>query len=105
MGQRVVEQMVRSGRFRPDVRLRIDLHGVSCFGPGRHRTLIRWEWIERVTSNQHGVVIVSGKDEIVLPSGAFGLDPAALAERLQRASSIHARADVIAELGVTSPAS
>ncbi len=96
--------MVRSGRFGPDVRLRIDLHGVSCFGPGSHRSLIRWEWIERITPGPHGVVVVSGKDEIVIPSGAFGLEPAALAERLQRAGSIHARADIIAELGLTRPA-
>lgn len=101
MTARSVEETVRAGRFGPTLRLRIDLHGVSSFGPGRHRALIRWEWIEKVASHPHGVVVTSNRDKIVLPSGVFGLEPAALAERLERAGSIFMRADIIDELSQT----
>lgn len=98
MSPRVVEEMIRSGRFGRTLRLRIDLHGVSTFGPGSHRTLIRWEWITRISARNHGVVIESDKQEIVFPSGSFGLEPAALAERLTEAGSIFKRADVLEAL-------
>jgi hypothetical protein len=99
----MVEETVRSGRLGPTVRLRIDLHGVSSFGPGKHHTAIRWEWIERITTAQHGVIVTSDAHEIVLPSGTFGLEPAVLAERLEKAGSIFERADVLDELGRTTP--
>ncbi len=97
----MVEAIVRTGRFGPTLRLRVDLHGVSSFGPGKHRTLIRWEWIERITADQHGVVVTSDKGELAFPAGVFGLPPEALAERLEKAGSIFQRADVIAELSRT----
>ena len=99
----MVEETIRSGRFGSTIRLRIDLHGVSSFGPGKHHTAIRWEWIERITPAQHGVVVVSDAHEIVLPSGTFGLEPAVLAERLEQAGSIFDRADIIAELSRSTP--
>ncbi|MHB1535923.1 MAG: hypothetical protein ACYC1D_15205 [Acidimicrobiales bacterium] len=99
MGQRSAEEVVRSGRFGPTLRLRVDLHGVSSFGPGKHHTLIRWEWVEKITPDAHGVVVTSANGNVVFPSGAFGLEPEALAERLGRAGSIFARAEIIAGLG------
>lgn len=102
---RVVEEVVRSGRTGHSIRLRIDLHGVSCFGPGDHRTLIRWEWIESITPDCRGVTIVSGTDQILLPSGAFGLEPEALAGQLDRAGSIFARAEVLDQLSSAPPSS
>lgn len=72
----MVEEVIRSGRFGATLRLRVDLHGV---------------------------VVTSDSEEIVFPSGVFGLDPPALAERLEQAGSITRRADVIAELGRTEP--
>ncbi|MDQ6783859.1 MAG: hypothetical protein M3063_10525 [Actinomycetota bacterium] len=101
MSRRAIEELVRAGRFGPTVRLRIDLHGVSSFGPGTHRTLIRWEWIERVVVHNDGVVITSARGEVVFPSGVFGLDPPALAERLEGAGSIFRRADILDELSRT----
>ncbi|MGH9078416.1 MAG: hypothetical protein ACRDY0_13375 [Acidimicrobiales bacterium] len=99
MARRVAEELVQAGRCGPTVRLRVDLHGVSSFGPGNHHTLIRWEWIQRIVPDTHGV-IVGGKDnEVVFPAGVFGLAPSELAEQLVRADSIFERADVIAELG------
>lgn len=94
---------MRSGRSGPTLRLRIDLHGVSSFGPGKHHTLIRWEWIEAVTADQHGVIVTSEDSEIVLPRGAFGLDPAVLAEQIGRAGSIVHRADIIEGLARAEP--
>ncbi|MDQ6838877.1 MAG: hypothetical protein M3137_11235 [Actinomycetota bacterium] len=101
MSRRAIEEQVRAGRFGPIVRLRIDLHGVSSFGPGSHRTLIRWEWIESVVVHNHGVVVTSARGEVVFPSGVFGLAAPALAERLEEAGSIFRRADVIDELSRT----
>ncbi len=77
--------------------MRVDLHGISSFGPGDARTLIRWEWIEEIAADE-GVVVRSSRDRLALPAGAFGLAPEALAERLEAARSIVHRTDVIAEL-------
>lgn len=101
MSPRVAEEVVRSGSsagLAGLVRLRVDLHGVSTFGPGDRRTLIRWEWIEEISCEPHSVVVHSDRHEIVFPSGTFGIGPQALAELLAKAGSILQRADVIAEL-------
>ena len=89
--------MVRRRRFGPKVKLRVDLHGVSSFGPGDTRTLIRWEWIEGIEVDD-GVVVRSARDEVRFPPGCFGLDPEVLAQRLDAARSIVDRTDVIGEL-------
>ncbi|MDQ6613945.1 MAG: hypothetical protein M3083_04165 [Actinomycetota bacterium] len=101
MGKRVVEEMVRINRLGPKRRMRIDLHGVSTFGPGRHHTLIRWEWISEIAPSHHGVVIDSGKVQIIFPSGVFGLDPHDLADRLEEARSIFKRGEIIEQLSRT----
>lgn len=98
MSQRVAEYEMRTKRFGPKVRFRVDLHGVSVFGPGREHLLIRFEWLESVAVDGGDVVVSSLYDQIRLPKGAFGLDPVTLAERLEDARSIHRRADVIGQL-------
>ncbi len=97
MGQRVADFVVRRRPFGPKMVVRVDLHGVSSFGPGDARTLIRWEWVEGIEVDG-GVVVRSSKDRVEIPPGAFGLDPEALAQRLDAARSIVHRTDVIAEL-------
>ncbi len=97
MGQRVADFVVRRRPFGPKVVVRVDLHGISSFGPGDARTLIRWEWIEDIAVDG-GVVVRSANARIELPPGAFGLDPEALAQRLEAARSIVHRTDVIAGL-------
>lgn len=100
MGMRIVEERIRDGRFGRfgrARRLRVDLHGVSVFGPGDDHRAIRWEWIEEITAGQQ-VVVRSGDGAIAIPAGTFGLTPAALADRLHEARSITRRAEVIAEL-------
>ena len=97
MAQRVADFIVRRRPFGPKVLVRVDLHGVSSFGPGDARTLIRWEWIEDIAVDG-GVAVRSANDRVELPPGAFGLDPEALAQRLEAARSIVHRTDVIAEL-------
>lgn len=97
MAQRVADFVVRRRRFGPKVTIRVDLHGVSTFGPGDQRTLIRWEWIEDI-SVADGVVVRSSKDRVEFPPGSFGLDPEMLAERLEQGRSIAHRSDVIAGL-------
>lgn len=89
--------MVRARRFGPRLRVRVDLHGVSVFGRGDERTLIRWEWIEQIRVGD-GVEVTSANARLVIPSGAFGLDPPALAARLEAARSIVERPDVLEEL-------
>ncbi len=93
----VAEDQVRSGRLRPRQRVRVDLHGVSVFGPGRQRTLIRWEWMEDISVDR-GVVVRSANARLTLPPGAFGLAPEVLAAQLERARSIVERPDVIGAL-------
>lgn len=79
-------------------RLRVDLHGVSVFGPGDARTLIRWERIRSIEADEGGVTVVAAGDELTFPPGAFGLDPQELAGRLERGRSIMERPDVIGNL-------
>ncbi len=97
MPRQVAEDVVRAGRFGPRLRVRVDLHGVSVFGRGDERTLIRWEWIEQIRVGD-GVEVTSANAELVIPSGAFGLAPPALAARLEAARSIVERPDVLEEL-------
>lgn len=97
MAQRVAEHVMRPTRFGSKVLLRVDLHGVSRFGPGDTHTLIRWEWIDSIEVDS-GVVVRSASEEVVLPSGAFGVDGDDLAEQLQSARSIQDRAEVISRL-------
>lgn len=98
MRERVAEHRVVSDRPGRGLRLRVDLHGVSVFGPGDLRTLIRWEWISGIDATDDGVVVRSPRAELTFPPGAFGLQPAALADRLRRARSITERPDLIGEL-------
>ncbi len=79
------------------VRVRVDLHGVSIFGPGDRRTLIRWEAITSIEA-ANGVVVRSQGAELTIPPRAFGVDPSQLASRLEAAKSIVDRPDVIGEL-------
>lgn len=95
--ERVAEHHL-TGRPAGDLRLRVDLHGVSVFGPGEDRTLIRWEWIRAIEAGLGGVVVRSAEAELTLPLGAFGLAPAELARRLERARSISERPEVIGAL-------
>ncbi len=95
---RVAEHVMRSRPFGPKIRFRVDLHGVSCFGPGEARTLIRWEWVEKIGVEEGSVVVTSAKDRVTLPSGAFGFTAPDLAERLEVARSITHRPEVIGEL-------
>lgn len=92
--------MLRRRLFGPSLRLRVDLHGVSVFGPGDQRTLIRWEWIEGIEADE-AVEVRSASDALRLPAGAFGLSPAVLAERLQAARSLERRPEVIEELALS----
>ena len=99
MAPRVAEHIVRGRLFGPSRLLRVDLHGVSEFGAGDERALIRWEWVEAIELDR-GSVLVRGADEcIVMPSGAFGMPAAELAAELERARAIHNRAEVIGRLG------
>jgi hypothetical protein len=102
VSQRVAEHVVRVGLLRRRRRLRVDLHGVSVFGPGGAHTLIRWEWVESVTVEGPGggVVVRSAKgdDEVRFPAGAFGCDPATLVGHLEAAQSIARRPEIIAAL-------
>lgn len=97
MGSSIAEEYIKASRFARRQRLRVDLHGVSLFGPGDHHTAIRWEWIEELSIGS-GVMVRSAKGTITIPSGTFGLTPAALADKLERAKSITARPDILTEL-------
>jgi hypothetical protein len=91
--------VVRGRFFGPKRLFRVDLHGVSTFGAGDDRCLVRWEWVEGIEVEPGtGVVVRSASDRIVLPSGAFGLSSEALAAELERARSIAARSEVITRL-------
>jgi hypothetical protein len=79
------------------VRVRVDLHGVSIFGPGDRRTLIRWEAITSIEVAD-GVLVRSQGAELTIPPRAFGLEAAHLAARLEAGKSIVDRPDVIGEL-------
>jgi hypothetical protein len=104
MASTVAEHQVRAGRFGSKRRIRVDLHGVSVFGPGSRRTLIRWEWVEAISVGEGGdggVVVTSAEDRLTLPPGAFGRAPEVLAEELERARSIVHRPDVIGSLSAS----
>jgi hypothetical protein len=98
MSARVVEVIVSAGRRRAERRIRIDLHGISTFGPGPHHSLIRWEQLASLSAGPHGVTASSSRAEIILPNGIFGVEPAALASKLEQARSIFQRSDILAEL-------
>ncbi len=98
MAMRVAEHVMRSRLFGPKIRFRVDLHGVSTFGPGDARTLIRWEWIDTIEVKEGQAVVSSAKDRVAFPSGAFGFSAPDLAERLEKARSITRRPEVIGEL-------
>jgi len=97
MAQRVAEDLVRPRRFGPKAVVRVDLHGVSLLGPGDQRTVIRWEWVEAIEVAD-GVTVRSATDEVRIPRGAFGTDPASLGELLEQGRSIVTRGDAIARL-------
>ena len=78
--------------------LRVDLHGVSEYSAGDAHTLIRWEWVKGIELEKGSVVVRSSEGSIVLPSGAFGLEPNELADELERARGITNRSDVIGRL-------
>jgi hypothetical protein len=96
---RVAEHVVRGRLFGPKRLLRVDLHGVSAFGAGDERALIRWEWMEAIEVERDSVVVRGAEETIVMPAGAFGLEPEKLAEELELARAIHNRSDVIGRLG------
>jgi len=99
MGRRAVaEHVVRVDRNSPEMRFRVDLHGVSVFGPGEERTLIRWEWIESIVAGE-GVEVSSSRERVHLPAGTFGFLPDRLCALLQEGRGIERRSDVIATLG------
>jgi hypothetical protein len=89
---------MRSRRFGPKIIFRVDLHGVSTFGPGDQRVAIRWEWVEEIEVQSGGVDVRSATEHVLLPAGAFGFEPQALADRLQEARSIVRRPEIIGEL-------
>ena len=98
MAPRVAEHVVRGRLFGPSRLLRVDLHGVSEFGAGDERALIRWEWVETIEVDRGSVLVKGAEESITMPSGAFGLDAEELASELERARAIHNRSDVIARL-------
>jgi hypothetical protein len=98
VAQRVAEHVVRGRLFGPKRLLRVDLHGVSAFGAGDERALIRWEWVEAIDVERGSVIVRGSEDTIVLPGGAFGLGTKELAEELQKARGIQNRSDVIRRL-------
>ena len=59
--------------------------------------MIRWEWVESIQVAD-GVTVRSATAEVRIPKGAFGTDPASLAERLEQARSIPTRGEAIASL-------
>lgn len=100
MASRVAEHIVRRRPFGRPQRLRVDLHGVSVFGPGDQHRVIRWEWVESIDV-AGGVVVAGGGHQITLPAGAFGLDPEVLAEHLRAAGSLEHRTEVIGQLSAS----
>jgi hypothetical protein len=98
VAQRVAEHVVRGRLFGPKRLLRVDLHGVSAFGAGNEKALIRWEWVEGIEVERGSVVVRGSEGVIVLPSGCFGLEAGDLAAELERARAIQDRSDVIGRL-------
>ncbi|MGH9176952.1 MAG: hypothetical protein ACRD0N_00150 [Acidimicrobiales bacterium] len=97
MASRVAEHVVRKRPFGRAQRLRVELHGISRLGPGDQREVMRWEWVESITADE-GVVVSGNGHQLTIPPGAFGLEPAELAELLQQARHIEARSEVIGRL-------
>jgi hypothetical protein len=95
---RVAEYVVRKRPFGRSQRLRVELHGISLLGPGDHRQVMRWEWVETITADSGAVVVSGSGHQLTLPPGAFSLEPARLAEQLQQARDIEQRSDVIGRL-------
>lgn len=89
---------MRARRFGPKVLYRVDLHGVSCYGPKDNRTIIRWEWVEEIAVHGESVDVKSASETVTIPAGAFGFDPAGLGQRLEEARSITRRPEIIGEL-------
>ena len=100
MTGRVAEDTVRVRRFGPRVSVRVDLHGVSVTGPDGDRSFVRWEWMEEISVTK-GVLLRSGRGEVLVPPGAFGIPPAHLAEQLRIARLIERRTGVIEALNET----
>ena len=98
MAPRVAEHVVRGRLFGPSRLLRVDLHGVSEFGAGDARALIRWEWVEAIEVDRGSVLVRGGEESITMPAGAFGMEAEELAAELERARAIHHRSDVIGRL-------
>ena len=98
MGRRAAAEWVEgSGHAGQERRLRVDLHGVSAFGPGDERTLIRWEWMEALALDD-GVTVRSAKAFVRFPPGAFGLTPQQLLAELEAGRDIERRSEVITGL-------
>ncbi|MGH2773126.1 MAG: hypothetical protein ACRDIU_08330 [Actinomycetota bacterium] len=97
MQSRVAEHTVRSRLFGPRTKYRVDLHGVSVFGPGDERTLIRWEWITDLKV-EDSVIVESQNAKVIFPDGVFGLKAEQLGSLLADARSIVNRAEVIGRL-------
>lgn len=89
---------MRGRLFGPKRLLRVDLHGVSVFGAGDEKALIRWEWVEGIEVDRGSVMVRGAEDTIVLPSGSFGMGADELAAALERARAIQHRSDVIRRL-------
>jgi hypothetical protein len=89
---------MRPRRFGAKILFRVDLHGVSVFGPGDKKVLIRWEWVDTIAVEEGSVHVRSTTERVTFPAGAFGFEPAALAERLEEARSITRRPEIIGEL-------
>ena len=99
MGRRsAAEYVIRANHPGPELRLRVDLHGVSVFGPGDERTLIRWEWVEEIRTAE-GVDVSSPNALVRFPPGAFGLPPDVLGALLETGRVPERRSEVITELG------
>jgi len=88
---------MRPRRFGPKCKFRVDLHGVSVFGPGDQHTLIRWEWVKEIRV-EGDLIISSGTADVRFPPGAFGQSPEELFDLLTAARSIEARGGVIGRL-------
>ncbi|MGH9181976.1 MAG: hypothetical protein ACRD0Q_06735 [Acidimicrobiales bacterium] len=101
---RRVAEYSTGGRFlKPRRLVRVDLHGVSTFGPGNEHTLIRWERIGDIVAGPDGVEIVTAAERLHLPAGSFRLAPEELAAQLRRAADRDERGEVIDELAGDSP--
>lgn len=97
MTARVAADTVRLRRFGPKVSVRIDLHGVSLTGPKGDRSFVRWEWMEEI-SVAKGVLVRSGRGDLLLPPGTFRIPSEDLAQQLRIGRSIEHRTEVIEAL-------